>query len=25
MVREEFTNRSSFRCPSCQRRPRRSA
>ncbi|MGD7706662.1 zinc finger domain-containing protein [Microlunatus sp. Y2014] len=25
LVREEFTNRSSFRCPSCQRRPRRSA
>lgn len=24
MVREPFMNRSSFRCPSCQRRPRRT-
>ena len=23
LVREEFTNRSSYRCPHCQRRPRR--
>ena len=23
LVREEFTNRSSYRCPSCQRTPRR--
>lgn len=24
MVREQFTNRSSFRCPRCQRRPRQA-